>query len=142
MKYRQMAADLIKQFEGLSLSAYKCPAGVWTIGYGSTRGVTQGMTITKDEAEQRLFEDMKDAEEAVNRYVTVPVTDGQRAALVSFAFNVGSGNLQRSTLLRRLNARQYDLAADEFPKWNKAAGRELVGLTRRRVAEQEMFENG
>ncbi|MBE9178663.1 lysozyme [Oculatella sp. LEGE 06141] len=135
----QAGLSLIKEFEGCRLAAYKCPAGVPTIGYGSTKGVKMGMTITQTEAEALLRADLERFERAVERLVNVKLTGNQFAALVSFAFNVGVGALERSTLLRLLNQKQYQSAADQFRAWNKAGGRILPGLVRRRNAERELF---
>ena len=134
---------LIKQFEGLRLDAYICPAGVPTIGYGTTKVNGQSVkvpsTITESQANNYLQSDVKTFEQAVNSAVTVPVTQNQFDALVSFTYNLGPGNLRSSTLLKKLNAKDYAGAADEFPKWNKSGGKELAGLTRRRNAERDLF---
>ncbi len=134
---------LIKQFEGLRLDAYICPAGVPTIGYGTTKVNGQAVkvpsTITESQANDYLKSDVKTFEQAVNSAVTVPVTQNQFDALVSFTYNLGPGNLRSSTLLKKLNAKDYAGAADEFPKWNKSGGKELAGLTRRRNAERDLF---
>ncbi len=131
---------LIKSFEGLRLKAYRDAVGIWTIGYGTTRGVQPNMSISEDEAEQFLQQDLNRFEQAINGAVSVPINDNQFSALVSFTYNVGSGALRSSTLLKLLNQRD-DLrrTADEFPRWNKAGGRELAGLTRRRHAERALF---
>ena len=136
--------ELIKEFEGCRLTAYKCPAGVWTIGYGHTGTVDgkligKGMTITAAKATEMLKKDLAEFEAAVNGCVTVPITQNMFDALVSFAFNVGAGALRRSTLLRKLNAKDYDGAAAEFPLWNKAGGKVLNGLVRRRERERQLF---
>ena len=139
--------DLIKQFEGCKLKAYLCPAGVWTIGYGHTKGVYPGMVITQDLAEKFLIDDIWNFEREVESLVHVPITQGQFDALVSFAFNVGSDidddeiaeGLGDSTLLKHLNQRRYSEAADEFLKWNRSRGRVVRGLTLRRSAERTLF---
>lgn len=131
--------EIIKRHEGLRLKAYKCPGDVWTIGYGSTKGVTAGMVISKAEAEKRLLDDLQDAENGVDALVDVPLNQNQFDALVSFTFNVGRGALQRSTLLRHLNAGRYNAAAKEFDRWNKSAGRVLPGLVKRRSEEKALF---
>jgi lysozyme len=141
MKISERGLDIIRKHEGLRLKAYKCPAGVWTIGYGSTRGVTDGMEITADEANMRLWRDVKDSEKCVNGAVTVPLTQGEFDALCSFVFNLGCGAFRRSTLLRLLNDSDYDRAADEFARWNKAGGRVLPGLVARREEEKKRFED-
>jgi lysozyme len=134
--------DLIKEFEGLKLRAYLCPAKVWTIGYGSTGPhVTAGKVITNAEAEDLLKEDLARFERAVTGFVTVPLTQNQYDALVSFAFNVGISALERSTLLKRVNAKRFDDVPAEFLKWNRAGGRPLAGLTRRRAAEAALFKS-
>lgn len=139
--------DLIKGWEQLRLKAYLCSAGVPTIGWGHTKGVKLGDTCTVEQAERWLLEDVESFEAAVHRLVTVPLTQNQYDALVSFTFNVGpdedadtiAEGLGDSTLLRLLNAGDYVRAADEFPKWNKAAGKVSNGLVRRRASERELF---
>lgn len=140
MHTSQKGLDLIKSFEGLRLSAYKCPADVWTIGYGTTVGVKPGQTITKERAEELLREDVKRFEQQVLRLVKVPLTQGQFDALTSFVYNLGAGNLSNSTLLRLLNAGDYKGAAAQFDRWTKAGGKELPGLVKRRAAERALFE--
>lgn len=134
--------ELIKQFEGLRLKAYKCPAGIWTIGYGHTKGVYPGMTITEELADKFLVDDIWYFERGVESLVAVPLTQGQFDALVSFAFNVGADGLGDSTLLKKLNSGDYAGAADEFPKWVYSRGKKLKGLVRRRAAERELFLTG
>lgn len=132
--------NLIKRFEGLELKAYKCPAGVWTVGYGHTGpDVLPNMTITQSEANDLLAADLLRFEAGVAKLVTVSLNDNQFSALVSFAFNVGLKALEKSTLLRHLNAGRPAMAAREFLRWNKAGGVELEGLKRRRQAEMELF---
>lgn len=140
MQISKAGLDLIKQFEGLYLKAYRCPAGVPTIGYGHTAGVAMGQTITQQQADDYLRRDVRQFERAVSRLVTVPLTQGQFDALVSFAFNLGDGALAQSTMLRLLNAGDYTGAAAQFDRWNKAGGRVLPGLVRRRAAERALFE--
>ncbi|MEO1590268.1 MAG: lysozyme [Cyanobacteria bacterium J06632_22] len=130
---------LIKSFEGLRLTAYQDAVGVWTIGYGTTRNVRRGMRITREQAEAFLKEDLNRFEKAVNDAVKVPINDNQFSALVSFTYNVGAGALRSSTLLKKLNRRDINGAANELPRWNKAGGRVLAGLTRRRNAERALF---
>ncbi|MCG6540156.1 lysozyme [Pseudomonas sp. KSR10] len=142
MHVSQRGLDLIKEFEGLRLSAYLCPAGILTIGYGTTAGVKEGQTITKKRAEELLREDVTRFEQQVSRMVNVPLTQGQFDALVSFTYNLGAANLSNSTLLRLLNAGLYADAALQFPRWNKAGGLVMAGLSRRRAAEQKLFEEG
>jgi len=142
-KIRQIGSaglNLVKSFEGLKLTAYRCPAGILTIGYGSTGPhVTPGKVITEAQANDLLQDDLDRFEKAVTRLVTVPLTQNQYDALVSFAFNVGISALERSTLLKRVNAKLFDQARAEFSKWNRTGGRPLAGLTRRRAAEAALF---
>lgn len=141
MKISQAGYDLIREFEGCRLEAYQDQVGVWTVGYGSTGGdVCKGLTITQDNAEQRLRDHLSKVEAAINRMVGVPLTQGEFDALCSFAYNLGTGALQKSTLLVKLNASDYDGACREFAKWNKAGGVPVAGLIRRRAAEMKRFE--
>lgn len=134
---------LIQSFEGFVATAYVCPAGVVTIGYGTTRingrPVKLGLKITTDEAEQFLEEDLKMFEDIVNSSVSVEITQNQFDALVSLVYNIGGGNFKKSTLLKVLNGGGFQEAADQFLRWNKAKGKVLPGLTRRRKAERELF---
>jgi lysozyme len=131
--------QLIKKWEGLRLTSYKCSAGVWTIGYGSTRGVTEGMTITEEEADERLRRDVETAERCVNASVKVALTEQQFSACVSFVFNLGCGAFGKSTLLRKINEGDDVGAAAEFHKWVNAGGKKLAGLVARRKDEAELF---
>ena len=135
----QKGLDLIKSFEGLRLSSYDDGVGVWTIGYGHTTKIRPGMTISKQQAELYLKKDIRRFEAAVLRLVKVQLTDNQFSALVAFTFNIGDGAFAHSTLLQLLNQAQYDLAANQFLRWNKAGGKVLEGLTRRREAEKQLF---
>ena len=140
MKTSQKGIDLSKRFEGFSPTAYLCPAGVWTIGYGHTAGVRAGDSVDEDTAEDFLREDLADAEGAVGKYVKVPLKQWQFDALVSFTFNLGSGNLYSSTLLKKVNRNPDDSAIrQEFEKWVYAGGRVLKGLVDRRKAEADMY---
>ena len=131
--------ELIKQFEGCSLKGYKCPAGIWTIGYGHTNGVKEGQTITKEEAELLLKEDLAGFEKVINNVVNVEINQNQFDALVSFSYNIGIGALQTSTLLKLLNKSDYNGAAEQFNRWVYAKGKKLTGLVKRRSAEKELF---
>ena len=135
---------LIKEFEGCKLTAYQDSVGVWTIGYGWTQPVDgkpirAGMTIKQETAERLLKTGMVSYGSDVSRLVKVGLTQGQFDALVSFTYNLGARSLSTSTLLRKLNAGDYAGAADEFLRWNKAGGKVLNGLTRRREAERALF---
>lgn len=139
MRTSQKGINLIKKFEGCRLEAYKCPAGIWTIGYGHTKGVKDGQIITQEQAEEFLREDLRIFEQAVESCVKVPLSQNQFDALVSFCYNCGNGALKTSTLLRLLNEGKYKDASEQFLRWNKAGGKVLAGLTRRREEERELF---
>ena len=139
MQIGQEGLNLIKHFEGCELQAYKCPAGVWTIGYGHIKGVSEGMTITQEEAEQMLKDEMAEYEGYVNKLVTVELNQNQFDAMVSWVYNLGGGNLSASTLLKVLNAGDYAGVPAQMMRWNKAGGKVLEGLTRRRQAEADLF---
>jgi lysozyme len=130
--------ELIKSFEGLRLKAYRCSAGVLTIGYGHTSGVTEGQEIDEAEAERLLREDIAEFEAGVSRVATDP-TPNQFSAMVSLAFNIGLAAFGRSTVLRKHNAGDHADAAEAFMLWNKAGGRVLQGLIRRRAAERALY---
>ena len=142
-KTSKSGKDLIKEFEGFRATAYICPANVVTVGYGTTRiqgkAIQLGTTITTDEADMFLEEDLKTFENTINQNVTVEISQNQFDAIVSFVYNVGAGNFNKSTLLKKVNASEFKKAADEFLKWNKAGGKILKGLTNRRTAERELF---
>ena len=139
MKTSKNGINLIKNYEGCRLTAYKCPAGVWTIGYGHTAGVKQGDKITQLQADTLLTIDLQKFENAVNKAVKKPITQNEFDALVSFAFNVGTGNFEKSTLLRLVNMGQFELAAKQFERWIYAGGKPLTGLKKRRLAEKTLF---
>lgn len=147
MKTNAAALALIQEFEGFRASWYSDPVGVKTIGYGHTDAAghpryadNKALVLTKADAQIVLSRDLGQYEAAVTKAVTVPLNENQFGALVSFTYNLGAGNLQSSTLLRKLNAGDYAGAGAEFPRWNKAGGRVLAGLTRRRAAERALFE--
>lgn len=143
MEYSQAGLALTELFEGCKLIAYPDPATggkPWTIGYGHTKGVSKGMRCTKEQAEKWLLEDVQESVDAVNKYVQVELTQGMFDSLVDFVFNLGEGNFFKSTLLRKLNNRDYKGADAEFIKWNKAAGKVMDGLTKRRLAEADQFK--
>lgn len=140
MKLSSDGLRLIEESEGLRLSAYRDSVGVWTIGYGHTRGVTPGMACDAAQAAAWLLEDVAGAEAAVSRLVTVPLAQGAFDALVDFAFNLGEGALASSTLLRKLNRGDRAGAAAEFPKWCHAGNAVLPGLVTRRAKERALFE--
>lgn len=137
------AITLITRFEGFSPTVYVCPGGWPTIGYGHVVGNGESERfeggIGEDEAEDLLRRDISKAERAVLRLVTVPLTDGQFDALVSFTFNLGAGALQRSTLRRKVNREDHGAVPGEFRRWVWAGGRKLKGLARRREAEAALY---
>ena len=141
MRISQEGVNLIKHFEGCRLEAYKCPAGVWTLGYGHTKGVKEGDAIEQEAAEAFLIEDLESFEQAVTRLVEVPLTQQQFDALVSWTFNLGAGNLAESTLLRKLNNYQYAEVPEQMMRWVRAGGQVLDGLVKRRAAEAALFQN-
>ncbi len=143
MKTSEKGLALIMQHEALSLKAYKCPAGIWTIGYGHTRDVRAGDVCTPQQAKQWLMQDVKTAEAAINS-ARLPIKQNQFDALVSFVFNVGIGNFKRSTLLKKIRANAFDKNIEQqFMRWNKARvnGRlkPMRGLTKRRTAESLLY---
>jgi len=141
-----LTVKLIKRYEGCSLKAYKCPAGIWTIGWGQTiwngRKVQPGQVITQAEADADLLKEIIRYGNNVKSLVKVPLTEGQLGALTSFAYNLGVGNLGSSTLLRMVNAKDFTGAAKQFARWNKAGGQVLKGLVTRRASETHLFTTG
>ena len=139
MKLGERGTEILKYFEGCKLTAYQDSVGVWTIGYGHTKGVYDGMTITQDQAEQMLLSELKEYEGYIENMVTVPLTQNQFDALVVWIYNLGPTNFKNSTLLKELNAGNYNAAGQEITRWNKAGGKVLAGLVKRREAEAELF---
>lgn len=142
MKISDEGLDFIASHEGLLLKAYPDPATggePWTIGVGHTGGVKLGDTCTHEQAMAWLREDVETAERCVNASVKVPIAQSQFDALVSLVFNIGCGNFGKSTLLRKLNDGDDAGAAEEFLRWNRAAGKVMAGLTTRRTDEMELF---
>ena len=136
------ALDIIKQFEGCRLTAYPDPGtggAPWTIGYGHTKSVSRGMLITQQQAEDFLHIDILEFEKGVDELVKVKLKQNQFDALVSFAFNCGIGNLRSSTLLKMVNAGNFDVVPAQFMRWTRAAGKERPGLVRRRRAEAALW---
>jgi lysozyme len=142
-KISKTGLDLIKQFEGFSPTVYICPAGYPTIGYGHVVKLQERERfaggITAEQAEALLRQDVQTAEHAVLRLITVPLTDGQFDALVSFTFNLGAGALQRSTLRRKVNRGDHAAVPAEFRKWVWAGGQKLEGLIQRRGKESIVY---
>jgi lysozyme len=141
MNTSDKGAEFITQHEGERLKAYRDVAGILTIGVGHTGDVEEGDTITKEQSRELLLGDLSEAEDAVNAYVKVELNQNQYDALVSFVFNVGAGNFKSSTLLKKLNAGDYEGAAGQFERWDMAGGRHIPGLLKRRHAEAALFQS-
>jgi lysozyme len=143
MTYSPAAIDLIKQFESLRLDAYLCPAGVWTIGWGHTDGVREGLRITEDLAEEFLRKDVDLVDRGLSRVIHAPLTQGQRDALVSLCFNLRGGAIRLPSiapkLVAKINEGDYAGAADELLDIDRANGQVMPGLVRRRAAERVLF---
>ena len=139
MKISNTGIDLIKHFEGCETEAYLCPAGVPTIGYGHIKGVQMGDVITEAQAHEMLVVELDEYESYINDLVTVSLNQNQFDAMVSWVYNLGGGNLRASTLLKVLNSGDYAGVPAQIMRWNKAGGKVLEGLTRRRQAEADLF---
>src|SRR5690348_2495018 len=137
MEYSKSGLSLTEGFEGYRSTAYQDVGGVWTIGFGHTAGVYEGMSCTRLQAEQWLLDDVQDAEDTVNRTVGVALSQEEFDSLVDFVFNVGSEAFRQSTMLRLLNRGNYADAALEFPKWDHVHGQVVADLLKRRTAEQQ-----
>lgn len=140
MKTSDEGIALIKSFEGCELKAYRCSANVLTIGYGHTACVTEGEEISELHAEELLREDLNEFEEHVRRAVKVELNQNQFDALVSWTFNLGPGNLRSSTLLKLLNEGKHEEVPGQMARWNRAGGKVLEGLKRRREAEGLLWQ--
>jgi len=134
--------DMVKHFEGFKAVAYLCPANVWTIGYGRTKNVKEGDITSMPQATRDLEEELIEFGEQVLSVVDVELSQNEFDALASWTYNLGVGNLQSSTLLKKLNTGDNDSVPSEMLRWNKAAGRVLAGLTTRRQAEADLWEKG
>lgn len=140
MNINEDGLDLIKSFETLMLSAYICPAGIPTIGWGHTLNVKMGTSISREQADNYLKSDVSASEREVNRLVKSKLTENQFSALVSFVYNCGPGNFQKSTLLKKVNINPNDKSIEtEFYKWSNGGGKVLNGLIRRRKAEASLY---
>jgi len=140
MNISKEGIDLIKKFEGCELTAYRCSANVLTIAYGRIKEVKEGDTCTKEQAEEWLHEELIEYESYINDMVEVSLLQNQFDALVSWVYNLGPSNLKSSTLLKVLNSGEYKSVPEQIKRWNKAGGKVLEGLTRRRQAEALLFE--
>lgn len=142
MRPSKACVDLVKSFEGFRAEAYKCPAGVWTVGYGTTENVHPGDVVNEQEAEDLLLNDLTEAAGAIDELVDVPLTQRQYDALASLIYNIGREAFRNSTLLKLLNGgRGIHEVGAQFLRWNKAGGKVLPGLSRRRAAEAVLFES-
>ena len=145
MNINQATVDLVKEFEGFRANAYKCPAGIWTIGYGTTAaagvGITpkDGMTISKNDAEAYLHAALSKFADQIAPSISVAINDNEFGAFVSLAYNIGPGAFKKSSALRLFNAGEKEAAAKAILLWNKAGGKVMKGLTRRREAERKLF---
>ena len=139
----EKAVNLIKEFEGFRENAYKCPAGVWTIGYGWTHGVKEGDTITESEASKLVQKEVDKIAEQIRLSLEYGVfeklSENQVCALIDFVYNLGIGNFRTSTLRKLIQEGNFEDAGKQFERWNKAGGKVLEGLTRRRIAEKELW---
>jgi len=142
LRVNQIAIDMIKRWEGFRPLAYLCPANVWSIGYGHTKTAREGMKVTQAEAEALLRQDLDEIVAALATAIRVPLSDQQSAAILSWAYNVGVGAAQRSTLLRKLNAGDYAAVPEELMRWVRARGKVLPGLVNRRSAEAGLWVLG
>lgn len=147
MKVNQAGLDLIKRYEGWRANAYRDAVGIWTIGYGHTSmaghpKVTAGLKITQAEGDAILARDVEKFATGVARLIKVPLKDNQFSALVSFAFNVGLGAFEGSSVLKYVNHSNFAGVPGRLKLWNKAGGKTLPGLVKRRAAEGKMFADG
>jgi lysozyme len=144
MQLSYKGTQKIAEYEGFRDKAYKDSAGIWTIGFGSINvdgiPVAQGQTITREKAILQMQADLAWAQTAVNKLVRIGLAQHQFDALVSLVYNIGETAFSKSTLLKHINQQNFILAAQEFPKWNKAGGKVVQGLTNRRLSEKDMFE--
>tara|TARA_R110000824_G_scaffold148809_1_gene318723 strand:+ start:108 stop:551 length:444 start_codon:yes stop_codon:yes gene_type:complete len=140
MKISEEGLSLIKKFEGCELEAYRDSVNVLTIGYGHTKNVQEGETITQEEAEKMLQEEMPEYEGYIENMVQASLSQCEFDALCSWVYNLGPTNLKESTLLKELNQANFDRVPDEIRRWNKAGGEVLGGLKRRREAEALLFQ--
>lgn len=134
------AINIIKKFEGCKLKAYKCPAGIWTCGWGNTINVNENTIYTQDEADKILIDTVNDFANKVKSYIKKDINNNQLCACVSLAYNIGLGNFKNSTLLRKINEGDFQEASKAFMSWIFINKKESQGLINRRKAEQELFD--
>lgn len=139
MNISETGINMIKTFEGFALTAYQNAGGIWTIGYGHASGVRKGDQITENTATQFLLADLVPVEKTLSAAVSTTLSQDQYDALCCFIFSVGSPAFSGSTLLKQINQGEFTAAADDFTNWNKVAGNPVAGLTRRRLAERQLF---
>jgi len=142
MQTSEKGKEFIKHFEGCKLEAYQCSGDVWTIGCGHTRGVEEGDKISKKQADALLSADIEMVETHVQRLITVDLNQSQWDAIVSWCFNLGCGNLRASTMLQVINSGDLDKVSEQIIRWDKVGKKAVAGLTRRRKAEADLFDNG
>ena len=142
MQTSEKGKEFIKHFEGCKLEAYQCSGDVWTIGCGHTRGVEEGDKISKKQADAFLSADIEMVETHVKRLITVDLDQSQWDAIVSWCFNLGCGNLRASTMLQVINLGELDKVSKQIIRWDKVGKKAVAGLTRRRKAEADLFDNG
>lgn len=142
MRTSNQGKDFIKSYEALRLAAYDDGVGVWTIGWGHTKGVKPGDTCTKEQSDAWFDEELETFENGVIALILQDVTQEQFDALCSLAYNIGLGAFSKSTLLRKLNAGDISGAAEQFDVWNRGGGKVMLGLVKRRAGERKIFENG
>lgn len=142
MQTSDKGKEFIKHFEGCKLEAYQCSGDVWTIGCGHTRGVEEGDKISKKQADALLSADIEMVETHVQRLITVDLDQSQWDAIVSWCFNLGCGNLRASTMLQVINSGELDKVSEQIIRWDKVGKKAVAGLTRRRKAEADLFDNG
>ena len=140
MNISEEGISLIKNYEGCRLEAYQDSVGIWTIGYGVIKGVKKGDQINQEEANHLLKEELPEYEGYINDMIKVPLEQCQFDALVCWVYNLGPNNLKDSTLLRILNDGDYDGVPEQIKRWNKAGGKVLAGLVKRRAAEADLFK--
>tara|TARA_R110000787_G_scaffold49287_2_gene118317 strand:+ start:799 stop:1242 length:444 start_codon:yes stop_codon:yes gene_type:complete len=140
MKISDEGLELIKKFEGCETKAYQDSVGVWTIGYGHTKNVKEGDEISEDYAMSMLKEEIVEYEQYIENLIDISLSQCEFDALCSWVYNLGPTNLKESTLLKELNHANFERVPDEIKRWNKAGGKVLDGLKRRREAEALLFQ--
>tara|TARA_R100001198_G_C5166527_1_gene169291 strand:+ start:81 stop:542 length:462 start_codon:yes stop_codon:yes gene_type:complete len=140
MQLSKTGIELLKHFEGCELKAYQDSVGVWTIGYGHTKGIYEGLEITQSEAEKMLVDELPEYEGYITDKVVPMLQQHEYDALVCWVYNLGPTNLSSSTMLKKLNAGEFKEVPFQMKRWDKAGGQPLLGLTRRRNAEALLFK--